>query len=270
MPYELVAYVTEKTQLEVMYRVGGEVELLRRLLAAGFPVIIEKGFEARDFDGWMGHYVLVSGYSDKTQQFTLQDFYYGPNQVMKYEDLETYWRSFNFTYLIVYPSERQQDVKSILGLQVDEEYNRRYAAQKASDEIYLLAGRDQYFAWFNRGTSLVQLQDYVGAAAAYDKAFAIYPDIPKKARPWRMLWYQTGPYWAYYYAGRYQDVIELATTTLDAMSEPVLEESYYWRARSRETLGDTEGAIKDLRSALKYHPSFELAVARLEEMGAKP
>ena len=270
MPYELAAYVAEETELEVIYRVGGEIELLRRLLAAGFPIIIEKGFEGRELEGWMGHYVLVTGYSDSSQQFTLQDSYYGPNQVMKYEDLESYWRAFNFTYLLVYPSEREQEIRTLLGPQVGEKYNNSFAAQKASDEIYLLTGRDQYFAWFNRGTSLVQLQDYVGAAAAYDEAFAIYPDIPTKERPWRMLWYQTGPYKAYYYAGRYQDVIELATTTLDAMSEPVLEESYYWRALAREALEDTAGAIKDLRSALKHHPGFEPALTRLQQLGVKP
>ena len=80
-PYELTAYVEEKTQLQTILRVGGEIELLKRFLAAGFPVIIEKGFEGRDFKGWMGHYVLVTGYSDSDQQFTFQDSYYGHNQI---------------------------------------------------------------------------------------------------------------------------------------------------------------------------------------------
>jgi tetratricopeptide (TPR) repeat protein len=85
-----------------------------------------------------------------------------------------------------------------------------------------------------------------------------------------MVWYQTGPYWAYYYTGRYQDVIDLATKTLDAMSEPVLEESYYWRALARGALGDTKGAIKDLRSSLQYHAGFEPALTQLQELGQKP
>ena len=270
MPYELTAYVEEKTQLQVVLRVGGEITLLKRFLAAGFPVIIEKGFEGRDFDGWMGHYVLVTGYSDSNQQFIFQDSYYGPDQVMGYEDFESYWRAFNFTYLVVYPSENKDEVMEILGPQADEELNYRYAAQKASDEIYTLNGRDQFFAWFNRGANLVSLQDFAGAALAYDEGFALYPTIPEKERPWRLMWYQTGPYWAYYYSGRYQDVIELASTTLDAMSEPVLEESYYWRALAREALGDRKGAIKDLRSALKVHPGFEPALTQLQQMGITP
>lgn len=269
-PYELADFVEEKTQLQITLRVGGEIPLLKRFLAAGFPVIIEKGFEGRDFDGWMGHYVLVTGYGDSNQQFIFQDSYYGPDQVMSYEDFESYWRAFNFTYLVVYPSENKDEVMEILGSQADEEFNYRYAAQKASDEIYTLNGRGQFFAWFNRGDNLVSLQDFSGAASAYDEAFALYPDIPEKERPWRMMWYQTGPYWAYYYSGRYQDVIELASTTLDAMSEPVLEESYYWRALAREALGDTEGAVKDLRSALKVHPGFGPALTQLQQLGSTP
>jgi len=270
MPYEMAAYIEEETQLKVIHRVGGDIELLKRFLAAGLPVIIEKGFVGRDFDGWMGHYVLVTGYNDSDQRFTLQDSYYGPDQIMGYQDLESYWRAFNFTYLVIYSPERREEVMSILGSHADEEYNYRDAAQKASDDIYILTGRDQFFAWFNRGTNLMQLQDYAGAAAAYDDAFALYPDIAKKERPWRMMWYQTGPYWAYYYTGRYGDVLKLSTTTLDAMSEPVLEESYYWRALAREALGDTRGTIKDLRSALDYHPGFEPALTQLQQLGFTP
>jgi hypothetical protein len=270
MPYELTAFVEEKTDLMVLARVDGDIELLKRLIASGFPVIVEKGFEGPDFEGWMGHYALATGYSDSDQRFTLQDSYYGPNQVMKYEDLESYWRAFDFTYLVVYPPERQEEIETILGGDMDEEDNYRFAAQRASDEIYALTGRDQFFAWFNRGTNLVRLQDYAGAAAAYDQAFALYPTIPEKERPWRMMWYQTGPYWAYYYTGRYQDVINLASTTLDAMSEPVLEESYYWRALARSALGDSKGAIKDLRSSLEYHPGFEPSLIQLEQLGETP
>ena len=85
-----------------------------------------------------------------------------------------------------------------------------------------------------------------------------------------MLWYQTGPYWAYYYSGRYTDVINLATTTLDAMSEPVLEESYYWRALTREALGEVTGASEDLQTSLEYHPGFEPSLSQLARLGVTP
>lgn len=266
MPYEMADYVETQTDLKAISRVGGELNLLKQFVAAGFPVIIEKGFEGPEFDGWMGHYVLVTGYNDIQQTFTLQDSYYGPDQTMGYADLERFWRAFNFTYLIPYAHEREADITALLGTQVDKTLNDQSAAQKASEEIFSLTDRDQYFAWFNRGTSLVALKDYAGAATAYDQAFALYPSIPEKERPWRMMWYQTGPYWAYYYTGRYQDLSDLATETLDNMSEPILEESYYWRALAQEAMGNIPAAIQDLQFSLKYHPGFIPAQQQLEKL----
>ena len=270
MPYELVEYVEEETEFEMIARVGGDIELLKRFLASGMPVIIEKGFEGPKLEGWMGHYVLVTGYSDPEERFTVQDSFYGPDQGMSYADLRSYWRAFNFAFLVVYPTDRREAVEGLLGPLADEEYGYRSAAETASNEIYLLTGRDQFFAWFNRGTSLMRLQDYAGAAQAFDQAFLLYPSLPEKGRPWRMMWYQTGPYWAYYYTGRYQDVINLATKTLDAMSQPALEESYYWRALARQAMGDSKGAIKDLRSSVEYHPGFEPSLIQLQQLGAIP
>ena len=139
-----------------------------------------------------------------------------------------------------------------------------------AETISLTDPRDQYFAWYNAGTSLVKLQDYVGAASAYDSTFAIYPSITQKYRPYRMLWYQTGPYFAYYYTSRYQDVINLATTTLDTDVEQVLEESFHWRALAKEALGDRAGAIADLRNAVSVHPGFPPSVEQLIAFGETP
>jgi tetratricopeptide (TPR) repeat protein len=249
--------------------VGGDLALLKQFLAAGLPIMLEKGFEGPNFEGWMGHYVLVTGYDDPAQQFTTQDSFLGSNIVVGYDVIESFWRAFNFTYLVVYPPDREAEVMAILGPQADETANDQHALEIASEEIYTLSERDQFFAWFNRGTNLVAFQDYAGAATAYDEAFALYAELPEEKRPWRMMWYQIGPYWAYYYTGRYADVISLATTTLDAMSEPVLEESYYLRALAREALGDVAGAIEDWQTSLKHHPGFEPSLSQLARLGVE-
>jgi len=273
MPSEMAAYVNDQTELNAILRVGGDLDLLRSMLAAGFPVLIEKGFEGPGFDGWMGHYGVVSGYDDALQLFTIQDSYYGPNRQMSYSDLELYWRHFNFAFLVIYPDNLQSDVLTLLGPRADEQTAFEMAAEQASLDIYQTTGREQYFAWFNRGASLAALQDYGGAAAAFDEAFLIDASLAAAqdtSRAWRMLWYDTGPYRAYYYTGRYYEVINLATLTLNAMSEPVLEESYYWRAMSKLALGDTAGAIVDLRAALRYHEGWQPAIYQLEQLGAAP
>ena len=61
MPNELVEYVEEETESEIRSRVGGDIELLRRFLASGMPVIIEKGFEGPKLEGWMGPLCFGNG-----------------------------------------------------------------------------------------------------------------------------------------------------------------------------------------------------------------
>lgn len=270
MPYEMENYVTQMTGLKILVRYGGDLQTIKAFVAAGFPTIVEKGFEGATFDGWMGHYEVVNGYDDAKSRFTAQDSYLGPNLSVPYDQMESYWRAFDFVYLIVYPAQRENEVLSILGPQADATANLKFAADKASAEISQLTGRDLYFAWYNRGTSLELAQDYTGAAAAYDQAFALYPSIPEKSRPWRMLWYQTGPYFSYYHTGRYADVIDLATKTLDASNEPVLEESFYWRGMAKNALGDTKGAIEDFQASIQAHPGFGPALVQLQQLGNAP
>ncbi|HJL70317.1 MAG TPA: hypothetical protein QGI30_05550, partial [Anaerolineales bacterium] len=83
--------------------------------------------------------------------------------------------------------------------------------------------------------------------------------------PWRMLFYQFGPYIAYFNVGRYQDVIDLATATLQA--RPALEESYVWRGWALHMLGDTAGARSDFRAALGVNPNFVDALTALNVVG---
>jgi len=258
MPYEMVAFVNEETEFNALWRVGGDLDILKRFIAAGFPVIVEKGFEGAGFEGWMGHYEVINAYDDSRQRFTAQDSFIMENLPVSYEDMQKYWQNFNYTYIVIYYPAREAEVMEILGPHADETYNFQYAAQKASDEIFSLEGRAKAFAWFNRGTNLVYLDDYAGAAAAYDEFFALYAGLnPTEVNiPWRMVWYQTGPYWAYFYSGRYYDVLNLATTTIDAASEPAIEETWYWRALAKEALGDVDGAIADLNEAVNLNQNF--------------
>ncbi len=273
MPYEMAGYVEDETDLSVIVRVGGDLDLIKRFVAAGIPVVVEKGFEGAGFDGWMGHYEVITGYDDARQRFTAQDSYIMPDLPVSYADLLAYWRAFNYLYLVVYPADRQAEVMSLLGSHADEAANNQAAAQRSSDEVFASSGRDQFFAWFNRGTNLVRLQDYAGAAQAFDEAYALDAELAisdPEHRPWRMLWYQTGPYFAYFFTGRYGDVINLATQTLVNASEPTLEESWYWRARARAAIGDSAGAVEDLRMSLGYHEGFAPSLELLQALDAAP
>lgn len=275
MPYEMVDFVNDTTIFHALYRSGGDLNLLKSFISAGYPVIVEKGYYERDSSGtvsWMGHYQFVTGYDDTTKKFTVQDTYLdGPNFKIDYDKFVEGWRNFNYLFMVVYPSDSEQKIHDLLGTWSDDRWATQHALDVANEEINTLKGFNAYFAWFNKGTSHVQLQQYVDAAVAYDQAFSIYPTLDIAKRPYRMLWYQTGPYKSYYYSARYADVINLAKITLDSVSGgPYLEESLYWRGMAYYMAGKTDLAIEDYRNALKIHPQWIPATQALQDLGVQP
>lgn len=277
MPYELEDYARSQG-LGAVTRVGGDLDTIRKFIAAGFPVLLEKGVFFHDLQGslsWMGHYQVATGYDDNRQVIIAQDSFIHSNYEESYEKLLGEWKGFNHTYTILYSPDREEEVMGILGDDADETQNFKNAYQQATELVYRESGMDQFFDWYNIGTNLVRLQDYNGAAQAYDEAFTVYNNLPRdlNSRPYRILWYQTGPYFAYYYAGRYIDVINYATENsikLVRDNEPALEESYYWRGMARYAIGDTEGGIQDMRQALIYHEGFAPALQMLQSWGVNP
>ncbi len=287
MPYEMVDFVNEQTGFRALFRYGGEVTLLKHLLANGFPVIIEKGYYQRDSRGrisWMGHYAFVTGYDEEQGGFLWQDAYpnhcqdsadprlvekQGRDNLSPYADFVAGWRGFNYLFLIVYPPEREAEVLALLGPWAETRWAAEHALQIAEGEIQTLTDLDLFFAWFNKGTSHVQLLEYADAAAAYDYAFQLYAALPDEARrPYRMLWYQTGPYWAYYYTGRYQDVVRLADVTLESVAYgPTLEESLYWKAMAQYALGQTGEACANMRRAVYLNQNFAAGLSMIQTWG---
>jgi hypothetical protein len=284
MPYELQDFIADNVPgMTSVVRYGGDIDMLKRMISAGFPVVVEKGIYELDVNGkygWMGHYAFVTGYDDTTNEIIYQDTYQpepqtnpGPNRHIKESTFIEGWRAFNYVFVVVYPSEKENQVMSLLGPLADEVQAARLALSTAQAEAQTLSDIDRFFAWFNVGTSHVTLLEYADAAIAYDYAFSLYANlnVEDAVRPYRMMWYQTGPYKAYYYTNRFSDVINLADTTLnETISEPVLEESLYWRGRAYYMAGKTDLAVKDYRDALKVHPKWIPATQALQDLGLQP
>ncbi|HAV75821.1 MAG TPA: hypothetical protein DCX53_00550, partial [Anaerolineae bacterium] len=223
-----------------------------------------------------GHYQFVTGYDDARQEVIVQDTWNdGPNFRIAYSEFmaEEAWLSFDNLFVVVYKPEREAELLQVLGLYADPQWAAGYALNLAEEKIVTTSGIDQFFAWYAKGTSHVELFQYVDAANAYDQAFAIYNSLGADdvQRPYRMMWYQTGPYKAYFYSGRYQDVINLADITLnETISNPTIEESLYWRGQAYYMIGNTKAAIDDYREALRLHPNWGPAVLALQDLGVQP
>lgn len=266
---ELAGYVNEETPARALFRVNGRVETVKRLVSNGIPVILELGIEPPgdlQWMGWYGHYMLVVAYDDVLEQFWVYDSWLGtggaarnnadPNgRILKYADLARDWPQINRNYIAVYQPEQAQLVADIVGAEMDDAIMWQNALIQAQDDAR--ANPENAFYWFNLGTALNAAGDYESAAQAFDQARSI-------GLPWRMLWYQFGPYEAYYQVGRYEDVILLADTTLK--DRPYFEESFYYKALAQAALGDVDGARDNFAKAAAFNPNFTPAVEALAQL----
>ena len=265
-PWEMESYA-RGLGLGAIVRVGGDLERIKVLVRAGFPVIAETWY-VRDARDQLGHYRLIVGYDDATREFITYDSLHGPDVTIGYRELDELWRVFNRIYLVVYAPERWDALAALLGPDLDGAamYERALgtaraesAALPASCVAYADCADWVTFSWFSAGSSLTSLGRHTEAAAAYDQARQL-------GLHYRMLWYQFGPYESYYSVGRYGDVIALADATLATAAN--LEESYYWRGKARLAQGDGAGALADFEAALRCHEHWPPAAVALAEMEA--
>lgn len=247
-PWQMVRFVNDQTGLSALYRYGGTTTVLKQLLAAGFPVVIEESINPAH-DDWMGHYVLLIGYDDYGQHFLTFDSFLGYNQgdgrPSPYSTFDEHWRHFNRVFMVVYQPTREAELRAALGDYVEPTYGYETALAKARSEAE--QQRDDKWAWFNMGTAYLLLNQPNNAALAFDQAF-------QQSLPWRMLWYQFGPYEAYFKMGDYNTVRALATATIG--TTPYVEESYYWIGMVYAAEGNTTAAIQQFDKALRYNYNF--------------
>ncbi|MFC4427754.1 C39 family peptidase [Deinococcus navajonensis] len=270
-PDELAAYARSQG-MDVHLARGGDRTLLRTLLAAGFPVIVETWFVTPD-SGGMGHYRLLTGYDDRAMTFRALDSYLGPLK-LAYGTFDELWRSFGRLYLVVAPPAKAPVLRRLLGTRADRPAAKQAWLRATEAEA---AHRGDAVAFLNLGQARLDLGDARGAARAFDQAFAANPDPgldPTRpgwvqgGLPWRTLWYTFGPLEAWVRAGRPADTLRLSAAVL--RSAPAHEEAHYWRGRALAGLGRPSEARAAYQEALRLRPGFltaRLALSTLEAPG---
>ncbi len=258
-PWQMAEFVnTQIPELPIfaIVRSGGDLALLKKLIVNGFPVVIEKGYEPSGYT-WMGHYLLLAGYDDALAEFMTMDSFRGPNTIYSYADIETYWQHFNYTYIVLYTANRHDELMALLGDDADEWQNTINALELARAEA--IADNDDAYAWFNMGSSFVDLVMYDAAAQAYDRAIAL-------GLPWRMFWYQFGALEAYYHTGRYDDMMRIARQNQNDGGGQYVEETYYYLGLAREGRGELDKALQNYITALTFNPNFTPARAARDRL----
>lgn len=255
-PDELRYFVlNEAGWLRAEYRVAGNIDVVKRLLAARYPVLIEEASTLQPEDAlgprddlWDAHYLLITGYADAGGgTVTAQDPLRGPDKKIAYDQIMKDWKPFDYLYIVIYLPQDEAEVKSILGSDWDPVQNR----QKALDTAQAAAAADSNdkFAWFNLGSTLVYFERYTEAAQAFDRAFTI-------GLPLRMTRYQFWPFAAYYNADRIDYLLQLTEDTYKLISGNYSEEALLWHGYGLMRKGDIAGAAADWNKALKVHPGY--------------
>lgn len=255
-PSEMVAFVNEQSQLRALTRVGGDVNMVKALVSAGFPVILETSYKFEGYD-WLGHYRTIVGYDVNTGMFTINDSFLGEAFIESFSDVDRWWQHFNRRFIVVYRPQDESQVAGILGDLADPNKAAERAFKVAQEEVRQDA--TNAYAWFNMGSSLVMMGDYERAAVAYTQALSL------PTMPFRIMWYQFGAFEAFYEAGRYKDILSYAQNSIFT-SQGNVEEIYYWQGKAYAAMGETANAESAYRAALRLRSDYAEASVALDEL----
>ncbi len=266
-PWQISDYVNEFTSLRSTVHSGGDLLMLKRLVAAGFPVVIEKGYEPNSTEGWYGHYLTVYGYDDGTQQIYSKDTNLGPfdgrPRLDDYTDFMYWWQQFNYTFYVVYPVQQESTVFSIIPDELEQPFSMwEYVTRQAQAEQQ--ANPNDEFAWFNYGVAQTYLGQLSGEARYYETAASAFDQARTIGLPPRTLYYEHRPFMAYWKVGRLEDVIQLADALLDTAGGKWVEEVYWFKGHALAAEGRLFEAADAYTTALDVNPNFSPAQQSLD------
>lgn len=279
-PWQISDYVNSETALRSITRANGTHELLKRLMVAGYPVVIEKGYqppESPTASGWYGHYLTLFGYDDEAAEYYTLDTFLGPfterdvepgytladGFPYSYEYVDEYWEQFAHTFYVIYRPDQEQELFSILGDELlDNQKMWEATARRAQASIE--EDDSNAFAWFNLGTALTRLGELSGENSFYENGALAFDKARSIGLPSRMLWYQHRPYIAYMRVGRYQDMLDLAEATLADPGGRHVEETYFYLGHAQSLTGDLNGAAASFERALVLNKFFYPAQIALD------
>ncbi len=261
--------------LQGIARTGGTPDLLKVLIAAGYPVLMELSHAHtppspnKPFGDWMSHNTVLIGYDDNATLEGAESpgvFYFldsmlgaGPDGLgypVSVADALERWRHFNRGYVLLFDPADAAAVEALVGPdQWDAPTNAAHTLALADADLE--AGLDDGFTAMNRGAALYALSELDAALESFDAG-------QEKGLPWRYFWYEFDVFETYLDAGHIDAVQALVRVTL--ADAPGVDELYYYIARAYLAQGETARAQANLEGALWRNPRFAEAQALLDEI----
>ncbi len=233
--------------LTAYFRPDGNVDLLKRLVAAGFPVMTRTLLNtSEDY----AHYRVVIGYDDATGEIIDEDGIQGDHATFAYADFIKLWKPFNYEYIVFATPAQQAAVTAILGQDAGAAWQ---AAAAVAQQAVTLNPQDTA-ATFDLAVADYYTGDY---QASTQELEAAEPTLGTHA-----LWYQIEPIESYYETGNYAKVFSLAQQIISA-GDAAYPELYVLEGESYVKQNNKTAAKQAFQTALTYNKNLPVAQAAL-------
>ncbi len=171
---DLIKYISEiHPDYSAMVRINGDRDIITGLLQSGIPVILEIQNKSAypfwpDDDRLQESYLLILGYDSENNIFYYQDTKKGNTLEIPEADLLADWYPSQRKYMIVYPEDKDIEVREILSENYYEELNNQRALTKFRTDSELLPNNP--YSQYNCGVMLYLDGDKNGAWELFEKA----------------------------------------------------------------------------------------------------
>lgn len=248
---ELGEYAT-KFGLVYFHRPNGSIELLKKLVSNNIPVLTRTLLHKTDD---IGHYRLVRGFDDQTQEFIQDDSFENRNLRFKYMDFGELWRVYNYEYLVLVPPEKMPLARAILGSEVDAQVAWKNALIAAQNEA-AQNPNNPYFV-FNQSVAQYYLGNYAESIRLFEQV--------QNQLSFRTLWYQIEPILAYQKLKQYDKVFALTEEILNNHNR-AFSELYIIRGEIYLDQGNKAAARAEFEKAVFYNKNLQRAQELLDSV----
>jgi tetratricopeptide (TPR) repeat protein len=243
---EMASYLA-RFGLLTAHRLGGDANTLRRLIAAGVPVVLHQQMKLTDD---IGHYRVAYGFDD--DGITSGDSFLGPKLWHSDADLASLWRPYGGEYLVAYKPEQQAKVAQALG----QDWNRRANLQRVATNMQarVSANPKDALSWSALGRARLELGAPSGAAKAFLEAH-------KHGLPAKHYWYQDDALRAWNRVGWFDTTRRVAARAL--VDYPMSTEIGLSYARALLNLKQPAAARRAYQALLVEDPNNPVARQQL-------
>lgn len=242
----------EEYNLLSYHRPNGNPELIKQFINNDIPVITRTWLEDNDD---IGHYRIIKGFDDTTQEFIQDDSYQGKNLRYSYEKFNRLWEKYNYEYLVFVPKDKQEIAEQILGDDKDETTAWKNAVKLSQQQ--LAENPNNVYARFNLSVAHYHLGDY-------EKSIEEFEQVESQLS-FRTLWYQIEPIQAYYALENYDRVFEITDKILNNHNR-AFSELYVIRGEIYKKQGNIDAARSEFEQAVFYNNNLKSAQEALNSL----